>query len=123
MSIGEFLQSGDWKGEKHVPAIIVPDSIKSGEEFEIKIHVGEEIKHPNTLEHHIKWGKVFFKPSDGKFPVELANYNWEAHGEFDSFTEPLGKTSIKLSKSGTIYAMIYCNIHGLWENSLEISVE
>ncbi|OHW61787.1 putative superoxide reductase [Andreesenia angusta] len=123
MSIGQFLQSGDWKGEKHVPAILAPSSVKAGEEVDIKVVVGEEIKHPNTLEHQIKWIKVLFKPADAKFPVEIADFQFAAHGEFDVFSEPAGTVSVKLPKSGTVYAMSYCNIHGLWENSLDISVE
>lgn len=123
MSIGQFLQTGDWKGEKHVPAIIAPTSVKAGEEIEIKVNVGEEIKHPNTLEHQIKWIKVLFKPTDAKFPVELADFQFAAHGESEIFAEPSGSVAVKLPKSGTIYALSYCNIHGLWENRFEISVE
>lgn len=123
MSIGQFLQTGDWKGEKHVPAIIAPTSVKAGEEIEIKVNVGEEIKHPNTLEHQIKWIKVLFKPTDAKFPVELADFQFAAHGESEIFAEPSGAVAVKLPKSGTVYALSYCNIHGLWENRFEISVE
>lgn len=123
MSLGQFLQSGDWKGEKHVPAIIAPASVKAGEEFEIKVHVGEEIKHPNTFEHHIAWIKVLFKSEDAKFPVEIANFNFGAHGEFGILTEPLGVAKISIAKPGTVYALSYCNIHGLWENSLDIVAE
>lgn len=123
MSIGQLLQSGDWKGEKHVPAIIVPESIKAGEPVEIKVHVGEEIAHPNTLEHHIQWIKVFFKPEDSKFPVEMGDYKFTAHGEYDAFNEPSVITVARLPKSGTLYAVSYCNIHGLWENEVEIKAE
>jgi superoxide reductase len=30
---------------------------------------------------------------------------------------------VKLNKCGTIYAVSYCNIHGLWENSKKIRVK
>lgn len=123
MTIGKYLQSGDWKGEKHVPVIHVPEKIKSGEEVELKIVVGEEIKHPNTLEHHIGWIKVFFFADGGKFPIEIGSYNFTAHGENGVFNEPVISTKIKLDKSGTIHALSYCNIHGLWENSKKIIVE
>ncbi len=46
-----------------------------------------------------------------------------AHGELDNITDYAGMTQVKLAKSGTIYAMSYCNIHGVWENSKDISVE
>ena len=123
MSIGKYLQTGDWKGEKHVPIIHVPDKIKEGEEFELKVSIGDAIRHPNTLEHHICWIKVFYVEKDGKFPVELATFNFQAHGEAGAFTEPVGVTQVKLHATGKIYAVSYCNIHGLCENSKDITVE
>lgn len=121
-SLGQLLQSGDWKGEKHVPVIHSPEKVNSGEEFELRVSIGDEIKHPNTLEHHISWIKVFFYGEGEKFPVEIANFNFSAHGEGNILTEPVGLSKFKLSKSGTIYALSYCNIHGLWENSQDITV-
>lgn len=121
--IGELYQSGDWKGEKHVPVIHAPETFKAGEEVEINLNIGEEIGHPNTLEHHIAWIKVYFLPEGGKFPLELGSFNFNAHGEFDTFTEPNVTVKIKPETSGTILATSYCNIHGLWENSQEIKVE
>lgn len=122
-SIANFLQTGDWKGEKHVPVIHVADTVKAGEVFELKISIGDEIKHPNTLEHHISWFKVFFHPEGGKFPIEISNFKFTAHGESDIYDEPVMATSVKLNKSGTIHVLSYCNIHGLWENSKDITVE
>jgi len=123
MSLGKLLQTGDWKGEKHVPVIHVPEKVKADEAFELKISIGDAVKHPNTLEHYIAWFKVFYKAEEGKFPVELATFNFSAHGEAGAFTEPVGATQVKLNASGTIYAISYCNIHGLWENSVDITVE
>ncbi|NLB40775.1 MAG: superoxide reductase [Clostridiales bacterium] len=122
-SLGKFLQSGDWKGEKHVPIIHVPEKVKADEAFELKVSIGDAIKHPNTLEHYIAWFKVFYVEEGGKFPVEVANFNFTAHGEAGAFTEPVGLTLVKLNKSGKLYAISYCNIHGLWENSVDITVE
>ena len=53
MKIGELIQSGDWKGEKHVPVIDAPASVKAGEAVCVKLCVGAEIAHPNTPEHFI----------------------------------------------------------------------
>ena len=30
-SIGNLYQSGDWKGEKHVPVIHAPEKVKKGD--------------------------------------------------------------------------------------------
>ncbi len=121
--IGELYQSGDWKGEKHVPVINVPDKAKKGEVIEINVNIGEEIPHPNTQEHYIAWIKVFFHPEGAKFPVEIGTYNFSSHGEQGVFTEPYVNTKFKVEQSGTLYATSYCNIHGLWENSKELVVE
>ena len=48
--LGELLQTQDWKKEKHVPVIECPDSVKSGENFQIKVTIGKEVAHPNTTD-------------------------------------------------------------------------
>lgn len=45
-TLGNYLQTGDWKGEKHVPVIHAPDKVKAGEGFELKLSIGDAIKHP-----------------------------------------------------------------------------
>lgn len=121
--IGDLYQSGDWKGEKHVPVIHAQESIKAGEEVDLRVIIGEEIPHPNTLEHHIVWVKVYFLGEASKFPVEIGTYNFSAHGEDGLFTSADVNTKFTTEKSGTIFATSYCNIHGIWENSQEIKVQ
>jgi superoxide reductase len=127
--IGELVQSDDWKKEKHVPVIECADSIKSGEKLEIKVCVGKEIAHPNTTEHHIRWIQVFFKPDNGKFSYQLAQCDFSAHGESVEgpnqgclYTDHSVTVCAVLKKSGTIFALSFCNIHGLWENNKTIKV-
>ena len=64
-----WIQTADWKSEKHVPVI----SIKKFEDgvATVVVKVGAEIAHPNTTNHHIKWIDLFFWPEGGKFPVEI----------------------------------------------------
>lgn len=128
MKLGEVLRSGDWKSEKHVPVIEAPDSVKADEPVEIKVSIGEEIPHPNTPEHHIRWIKILFQPKEG-FTFELADIQFAAHGEGlkgpqdgPCATDPSAKVTVRLKQSGTILALSYCNIHGLWESSKEITV-
>ncbi len=121
--LGALFQSGDWKGEKHVPVIKVPEKIKKDKLFELKVSIGDEIPHPNTLEHHISWIKVFFLPEKANLPIEIGDYNFTAHGEGEVFNEPHVVLKTKINKSGIIYALSYCNIHGLWENSIDITLE
>lgn len=122
-SIGNLYQSGDWKGEKHVPVIHAPETVKKGESFDVKVLIGEEIPHPNTLEHHIAWIKLYFHGEGEKFPVEVGNVTFAAHGEAGTFTDYFATFRFKAEKSGTIYATSYCNIHGLWENSSELKLD
>lgn len=130
MKFEHIIQSGDWKGEKHVPVIEAPETVKAGEKFTVSVTVGKEIAHPNTTEHHIRWIKVYFKPEDAKFPYELFNVEFNAHGEAavganqgPAFTEPLGQVTVRLGKPGQLIAASYCNIHGLWESYKDIKVE
>ena len=53
MKLGDLIQSGDFKGEKHVPVIESPAKVKAGEAFKVCLSVGKEIPHPNKPEHHI----------------------------------------------------------------------
>lgn len=121
--IGDFYQSGDWKGEKHVPVIHAPEVVKPNQPVEVKVLIGEEIPHPNTLEHYIGWIKVYFFADGAKFPVEIATYSFSAHGENSLYTEPYAVGKFSTEKPGTILATSYCNIHGLWENSAKLGIE
>ncbi len=127
--LGELFQTSDWKTEKHVPVIECPDSVKSGEKFGITVTVGKEVSHPNTTEHHIRWMQVFFHPDGEKAAYQLANCEFTAHGESTqgpdkgpAYTDHSASVNVMINKPGTIHALSFCNIHGLWENSKEIKV-
>jgi superoxide reductase len=129
MKLGDVLQTQDWKKEKHVPVIDAPNSVKSGETFDITVSVGKEIAHPNTTEHHIRFVQVYFLPEGGKHAFQLANVEFTAHGESaeganegPAYTHHAATVSVQLKKPGTLLAMSLCNIHGLWESSREIKV-
>ena len=126
----DLYQSADWKKEKHVPVIEAKDKAAKGELITVTVSVGKEIPHPNTTIHHIRWIEVYFLPEDEKFPYELGRFEFSAHGEsvqgVDTstvYTHPEGLVKFKTAKSGMIFASSYCNIHGLWQSSREISVE
>lgn len=127
--LGDQVQSADWKSEKHAPVIDCPDNVQSDVPFQIAASVGKEIAHPNTAEHHIAWIQLFFQPDGEKFTQQLATSEFVAHGasakgagEGPALTEPSVTATISLKRSGTIHALGYCNIHGLWESVKEITV-
>jgi len=105
--------------EKHVPIIKIPEKIKANEEFEVIINVGEKVPHPNVIEHHIKWIQIFAIIEGRVFnPAHIATFDFEP-----TFSEPKIKFRMKLDKSATLVALKYCNLHGVWENSIKIKVE
>lgn len=129
VKLGERLQEADWKTEKHVPVIECPDQVKAGELFEIKVSLGKEISHPNTTEHHIRWISLFFHPDGEKFTYQVGHYEFSAHGESAQganrgsvYTHHGITTELKINKSGTLYALAFCNIHGLWQAAKEIKI-
>ncbi|HCX65444.1 MAG TPA: superoxide reductase, partial [Eubacteriaceae bacterium] len=45
------------------------------------------------------------------------------HGESGLFTDYCADVQLKVQEAGELMAMSYCNIHGLWENSLALQCE
>jgi superoxide reductase len=128
-SVLEHVQHADWKTEKHVPVIECPDKVKANEAFSVDAAIGKEISHPNTTEHHIKWISLYFKPDDEKYSYVVGNYEFSAHGESTQganqgpvYAHHAVTASIMINKPGTLYALSYCNIHGLWESNKHIDV-
>jgi len=128
--MGELFQTADWKSEKHVPVIECPAEVKADEMFQVKVSIGKEVAHPNATDHHIRWIQLFFKPDGDKFSYRIGNYEFTAHGESTEgpdtgpvYTNHSAVTEMKLKKSGTLYAISLCNIHGLWENSQPVTAK
>jgi superoxide reductase len=129
MSFGELLQTADWKTEKHVPVIECADVVTADEFFDVTVSLGKEVAHPNTTEHHISYITVFFKPEGAKNPHQVGHFEFSAHGESVSgpnqgpvYTFHGVTTKVKTSVSGTLHAIAFCNIHGLWQAAKEIKV-
>ena len=121
-SLGEYVKQADWKTEKHAPVVSCPDSVAAGEAFTVEVSVGKEIPHPNTVEHHIAWISLYFVPEGGAAPFQVGRYDYSGHGEGPVLAEPTTTAVVKLEKSGTFYAISFCNLHGLWEGSKAVSV-
>jgi superoxide reductase len=128
--MGELYQSADWKAEKHVPVIECSDHVNKDELFDVRVTLGKEIAHPNTTEHHIRWIQLFFRGEGDKFPYQVGSFEFSAHGEAVDgpnkgpvYTHHSVSASLKISKSGVLYATALCNIHGLWESGKEIKVK
>jgi superoxide reductase len=112
MAAGEALG----KRESHVPRIEIPEKVKANEAFEIKVVVGP---HPNTVEHSIRWIEIYFDEEGRAFnPMMLCRVDLSP-----VIAEPKIIINAKLQKKGSIHAMEYCNLHGLWSNKKEVLIE
>lgn len=127
--LSSSIQKGDWKREKHMPVIEAPVQVKAGELFEVKVSLGMEIAHPNTTEHHISWISLYFLPEGEKFTHQVGRFELSAHGESTSgpnegsvYTHHVAGVWMKIGKPGTLQALAFCNIHGLWQSSREVGV-
>lgn len=114
MRFGDILKSKEAEGkEKHVPIIEIDKG--KGERGADVVHVvvGKEVPHPNTVEHHIAWIELYGVKKDGQV-IDLGRSEFAA-----SYTSPDAKFQVSVAQFKSLYALEYCNIHGLWENSLE----
>ena len=103
------------KVESHTPRIEAPATVNAGKPFEARITVGP---HPNTLEHSIRRIEFYIAEEKRSFnPVLLATVDLTP-----AYSDPDIRLSLKLNKSGTLYAVGYCSLHGLWEGRREIKV-
>jgi superoxide reductase len=104
------------KSESHTPKIEAPEKVKKGELVTIKVKVGP---HPNEITHSIKKIELWFYEEGRQFnPIHLATVELEP-----GYGEPQLEVKAKLKKSGIIYALSYCNLHGYWEARKKIIVE
>ena len=128
LELKDIVQKGDWKQEKHVPAIEVLKEKTEGI-FNIKVTVGKDIEHPNTTEHHIAWIELYFLADGEKFVKDLGRQEFNAHGSSIQgpntsgiVTDPSGIFRLRTMKNGELIASSFCNIHGLWQGSAELKI-
>jgi superoxide reductase len=94
--------------EKHVPHIEVTEGGL------VKVSTGRDVMHPSTVEHHMVWLKLFGLKADGNL-VEVGSVNLAP-----VYSSPSAVFAVKVAEFTALKALAYCNIHGLWENSLAL---
>lgn len=129
LRLSSRIQESDWQKEKHVPVIELADGVAPGEWAQAKVSVGKAIEHPNTTEHHIRCIRCYFSPDGENFTYEVGRFEFGAHGESVEgpnkgpvHTNHHVIFSFKVSKPGTLHAVVLCNIHGLWESDKRIEL-
>ncbi|MEA1984893.1 MAG: desulfoferrodoxin family protein, partial [Euryarchaeota archaeon] len=74
-------------------------------------------KHPNTPEHHIEWIELYAR-------TKTLNTVKIGSVKFGPGTEPdVVFRLVNLGKYREFFALAYCNVHGLWQNCIEIRKE
>ncbi len=98
--------------KKHLPVISAPRKVKKGERFEVTVEVGTLMAHPNEPGHFIEFIELY------------AGDTYLARMDFTAkITWPIMKVSVSLDHAhGKLRAFDRCNLHGTWENDLDIEV-
>ncbi len=107
MGLADYLKTGSQEGkEKHVPELALQDGV-------LEVWVGKETPHPNTIEHHIEYVEVFAVTDKGIKFVARVDFG-------PTLAEP--KVTLPVNTDGVkaFIAVESCNLHGLWENTLEL---
>jgi superoxide reductase len=113
MELGDLIKGATQEGkEKHVPVIELVDCPQCGEKV-VKVTVGKEAAHPNTIEHHIKWIALF--GVKGGAAVHIATFDLGP-----TYGVPTVVTHANLDGLSELIAVEYCNVHGLWESTYSL---
>jgi superoxide reductase len=98
--------------KKHLPVISAPKEVQKGECFEVTVEVGKLLKHPNEPGHFIEFIELY------------AGDTYLARMDFTAKTTcPIMKTCVSLDHAhGKLRAFERCNLHGTWENDIDIEV-
>jgi superoxide reductase len=113
MRLSDLIKTAEKEGkEKHVPVIELTKCPDCGETT-VKITVGKEVPHPNTIEHHIKWIALF--GVKGGLAMHIATFDLGP-----TFGVPTVVAHANLGDFSELIAVEYCNVHGLWESSLKL---
>ncbi len=113
MQLGNLIKGATQEGkEKHVPVIELVSCPECGEGA-VRIIVGKDVPHPNTVEHHIKW-VMLFGVKNG-VAVHLATFDLGP-----TYGAPKVVAHMNVEGLSELIAVEYCNLHGLWESSLAL---
>jgi len=115
MRIGDVVKTAGAEGkEKHVPLIEVGKGKGEAGADIVHVAVGKEVPHPNTLEHHIAWVSLYGVKQDGQV-VNLGRSDFAP-----AYTSPNVRFQVPVDQFKAFCAVSYCNVHGVWENCLEL---
>nr|QNO58160.1 superoxide reductase [Methanosarcinales archaeon ANME-1 ERB7] len=115
MEFGDLIKGAEAEGkEKHVPYIEVGKGRGRENVDVVRVVVGKEVPHPNTTEHHIAWIELYGVKKEGQV-VHLGRAAFAP-----TYTTPNARFQVNVEEFKAFCALAYCNIHGLWQNSIEM---
>ncbi len=95
----------------HVPALKVIGKVKAGEPFSVEVRVGREL-HGMSAAHWISELTLMA----GNEPVATLQFS-------PNFVRPVATFMVSVDKPVTLVAQARCNLHGLWEGTLDVTPE
>lgn len=103
-------------GKLHSPVIHAPEKVKAGEAFTVDVAIGR-MPHPMGPKHWIEnlQFNIGNEPAGSIF--------FQSHG----YVQPAGKFNAVLGKelkgkTVSLIVQIKCNLHGIWENHVNVQV-
>ena len=116
MDFSDIIKTQKDEGtEKHLPHIQLDKGHKSGRDI-VRVIVGHGDPHPNTVDHHIVWIELYGVRKEGNQVVNLGRADCAP-----VYSNPNVRFQVnRIDEFGSFHALAYCNVHGLWGNSLEI---
>jgi superoxide reductase len=115
MRFSDLVKGRNSEGkEKHIPSIeLMKGQGPQGKDL-VEIVVGREVAHPNTPEHYIVWIQLFGVLKDGHvFDLGRALFK-------PGIDKPVYSTEIDATQFNHLFSFSYCNLHGVWEQHMEI---
>jgi len=114
MKFGDILKGVEAEGkEKHVPIIEIDKGRK--EEMDIvRVVVGKDAPHPNTVEHHIAWIELYGIKKNGQV-IHLGRAAFAP-----TYSNPNVRFQLPVGEFKAFCALAYCNVHGVWQNFVEV---
>ena len=117
MDFTAFFKTPETEGkEKHLPFIERGSGHSGTHDNVIIVTVGKETPHPNTIEHHIEYIELFGIKKANDQVIFLGRQEFSP-----TYTDPVAKFKIiNLTDFKAVSALSYCNLHGVWKNTIDL---
>lgn len=96
--------------DRHMPHVFCPDQVKIGEQFEVKVRLGNEYPHPDEHDHFITVIQLWNRETllaEARYTAGV--FGKPSHPEVDFYI-------VAPDVSMNLSAMSVCTKHGLWQS-------